>query len=73
MYTVVCEEAKAFDNLTDAIAYAATVGKFVTITGDTMELCGVFGVDGVNDGKLPDGSDYTFFKHTDSLKARRGG
>lgn len=73
MYTVVSEDSKEFNTLIDAMAYAATLGRFVTIKGDGMEICGVFGAAGVVDGKLPDGSDYTFFKRRDSIKARRKG
>lgn len=73
MYTVVSEDSKEFTTLIEAMAYAKTLGTFVTISGEGMEICGVFGVAGVENGKLPDGNEYTFFKRRDSLKARRKG
>ena len=48
--------------LNEAMAYAKTVGIFVTIKGPEFEVCGVFGVDSIRDGKCPDGVDYTWNK-----------
>ena len=73
MYTVVSEDSKEFQTLTDAMAYAATLGTFVTIKGEGMEICGVFGAAGVVDGKLPNGGEYTFFKRRDSIRVRMRG
>ena len=73
MYAVVGEEVKEFTTLDEAMKYAKTLGVFVTIEGGGMQICGVFGVAGIENGKLPSGHDYTFFKRRDSLKARRKG
>ena len=51
-----------FVDLGGAILYSQQLGQFVTITGDGMEIVGVFGADSVKDGKLPDGHDYTWKK-----------
>ena len=48
--------------LTEALAFAKTVGMFVTIKGSDFEVCGVFGVDSVKDGKCPDGITYDWNK-----------
>jgi len=50
------------DTLDGAMAFAKTVGMFVTIRGPDFEVCGVFGVDTVRDGKTPDGVAYTWNK-----------
>ena len=50
------------DTLNGAMAFAKTVGMFVTITGPDFEVCGIFGVDTVKDGKCPDGIDYDWNK-----------
>jgi hypothetical protein len=50
------------DTLDGAMAFAKTVELFVTIKGPDFELCGVFGVDSVRDGKTPDGVPYTWNK-----------
>ena len=50
------------DTLDQAMAYAKTVGIFVTIKGPEFEVCGVFGVDTVRDGKTPDGVAYDWNK-----------
>jgi hypothetical protein len=44
------------------MAYARALGEFVTITGNGMEIVGVFGADSIRDGKCPDGVDYTWMK-----------
>ena len=41
---------------------ARALGEFVTITGNGMEIVGVFGADSIRDGKCPDGVDYTWMK-----------
>ena len=71
MYSVIHETTTEFSNLIDAMAFAKTLNRFVTIKGDDFELCGVFGASGVIDNKLPDGSEYTFFKRRDSISARK--
>jgi hypothetical protein len=48
--------------LAEAMLFAKTVATFVTITGPDFEVCGVFGVDSVRDGKCPDGIAYDWNK-----------
>lgn len=50
------------DTLDEAMSYAKTLGMFVTIKGPEFEVCGVFGVDSVKDGKCPDGVAYDWNK-----------
>jgi len=50
------------DTLDGAMAFAKTVGMFVTIIGTNFEVCGIFGVDSVKDGKCPDGIAYDWDK-----------
>ena len=44
--------------LDDAMAFAKGYDEFVTITNGQMEFVGRFGVDAVEDKKLPDGTSY---------------
>jgi len=44
------------------MACAKTVGIFVTIKGPEFEVCGVFGVDSIREGKCPDGVAYDWNK-----------
>ena len=64
MYNVVCNdvELERFITLNEAMAYAKTVGAFVTIKGPDFEVVGRFGVDSVRDGKCPDGVTYDWNK-----------
>lgn len=64
MYTVKSDTSvkDGFTTLTEAMEYAATTNEFVTITGGELEIVGVFGVDSVEDGKCPNGDDYTWKK-----------
>jgi hypothetical protein len=48
--------------LDEAMAFAKTVGMFVTIKGPDFEVCGVFGVDTVRNGFCPDGVAYDWNK-----------
>ena len=48
--------------LDEAMAFAKTVGMFVTIKGPDFEVCGMFGVDSVKDGLCPDGVAYDWNK-----------
>lgn len=57
--TVVKEDLETLD---DAMEYAKSLNEFVTITGGELEIVGMFGVDGVKDGKCPSGDDYTWKK-----------
>lgn len=49
-------------SLDEAMAFAKTVGTFVTIKGSDFEVCGIFGVDSVKDGVCPDGVAYDWNK-----------
>ena len=51
-----------FPTLDSAMQAAKAVGFFVTIKGPNFEVCGVFGVDSVKDGKCPDGVAYDWNK-----------
>jgi hypothetical protein len=53
---------ETFDTLDLAMNYAKTLDKFVTISGDSFEVVGLFGVDSVVDGKCPDGVAYDWNK-----------
>ena len=50
------------ETLDEAMAFAKTVGMFITIKGPDFEVCGIFGVDAVKDGKCPDGVAYDWNK-----------
>jgi hypothetical protein len=54
----------AFDVITldEAMHTAKIMNEFVTITGPGFEVCGMFGVDSVKDGKCPDGVAYDWNK-----------
>ncbi len=56
----VCEED--VNNLSLALAKATELGILVTINGGGMEIVGVFGADSVNNGNLPNGEKYTWYK-----------
>jgi hypothetical protein len=60
-----------FDTLDEAMAFAKTVGTFVTIKGTDFEVCGVFGVDSVKDGVCPDGVAYDWNKASRIGAAKR--
>jgi len=65
MYNVISKSGLPLfvsDTLDGAMAFAKTVGMFVTINGPDFEVCGIFGVDAVKDGKCPDGVDYDWNK-----------
>ena len=55
-------ELDGFETLDSAMQAAKAVGFFVTIKGPDFEVCGVFGVDSVEDGKCPDGIAYDWNK-----------
>ena len=63
MYKVIGKE-ETFKVLTlaEAMNIARHMNEFVRIIGKDFELCGIFGVDSVNEGKLPSGHDYTWKK-----------
>lgn len=58
-------------SLDEAMRYAKKTNKFVTIQGPDFEVCGVFGVDSVVDGKTPDGVAYTWNKASRIGKTRK--
>ena len=49
-------------SLDEAMKYAKALNEFVTITGPDFEVCGMFGVDSVKNGKCPDGVAYDWNK-----------
>lgn len=54
--------SKEFVTLDEAMKFSKTLNCFVTIKGNGMEIVGKFGSDAVDNGKLPDGTDYTWMK-----------
>jgi hypothetical protein len=65
MYKVISKNKLTLNScptLAEAMAFAKTVNMFVTIKGPDFEVCGVFGVDTVKDGKCPDGVAYDWNK-----------
>jgi hypothetical protein len=56
------ESPKECASLDDAMAFAKSLGNFVTIKGPDFEVCGRFGVDEVKNGKCPDGVAYDWNK-----------
>jgi hypothetical protein len=58
------------ETLDEAMAFAKTVGMFVTIKGSDFEVCGMFGVDAVSDGVCPDGVAYDWNKASRIGRAR---
>jgi len=55
-------EIESFITLGEAMEFAKSLGAFVTISGNGMEIVGCFGADSIVDGKCPDGVDYTWMK-----------
>jgi len=53
---------EAVKDLSEAMAFAKELGILVTINGDGMEIVGVFGADSVNNGLLPNGDKYSWYK-----------
>lgn len=51
-----------FLDLAGAMEYAKSLNEFVTIYGNGFEICGMFGVDSVANGKTPDGVAYDWNK-----------
>ena len=65
MYKVISKNGFTLNvcqTLSEAMAFAKTVGMFVIIKGPEFEVCGIFGVDSVKDGKCPDGIVYDWNK-----------
>jgi hypothetical protein len=63
MYKIIGKE-ETFKVLTlgEAMNVAKSMNEFVTIKGTDFEVCGIFGVDTVKDGKCPDGVAYDWNK-----------
>jgi hypothetical protein len=63
MYKIIGKE-ESFKVLTlaEAMNVAKSLNEFVTIKGADFEVCGIFGVDTVKDGKCPDGVAYDWNK-----------
>ncbi len=56
-------ELDGFPTLDSALKAAKAVGFFVTIKGPgDFEVCGIFGVDSIREGKCPDGVAYDWNK-----------
>jgi len=55
-----CEEE--VKDLSEAMAFAKELGILVTINGGGIELVGVFGSDWIENGRLPNGDPYTWYK-----------
>jgi hypothetical protein len=53
---------KEFESLDLAMQYAKTLNEFIVIKSKDFEICGMFGVDSVKDGKTPDGVVYDWNK-----------
>jgi hypothetical protein len=64
MYKVIRneKEVERFITLNEAMAFAKSLGTFVTIKGPDLEVVGKFGVDAIVDGKCPDGVAYDWNK-----------
>ena len=63
MYNVATPtHSQEFETLDLAMAHARLLGEFVTITGNGMEIVGVFGTDSVENGRCPDGVAYDWMK-----------
>jgi len=55
-----CEEA--VKDLSEAMAFAKELGILVTINGGGMEIVGKFGADSIENGYLPNGDKYSWYK-----------
>ena len=53
---------KELPTLEEALEYAKSLGVFVSIVGNGMEIVGKFGVDEIVDGMTPDGHEYSWVK-----------
>lgn len=57
---IICEEEAK--DLALALAIATALGIPVTINGSGIEIIGTFGADSVNNGMLPNGTEYNWYK-----------
>ena len=65
MYKIISKNGLPLNScpsLDEAMAFAKIVGTFVTIKGPDFEVCGLFGVDTVQEGLCPDGVAYDWNK-----------
>ena len=63
MYKVIGkEETLKVLTLAEAMNVAKHMNEFVSIVGKDFEIVGRFGADSIEDGKCPDGVDYTWMK-----------
>jgi hypothetical protein len=63
MYKVIGKEKEQFFlTLESAMEHAKLMNEFVTIKSNDFEVCGMFGVDSIVNGKCPDGVAYTWNK-----------
>lgn len=51
-----------FEDFSQALNHSKTVDYFVTIRGDGIEFVGQMGVAAVENGLLPDGTPYSWYK-----------
>jgi hypothetical protein len=72
MYTVIGKEEtfKVF-TLAEAMNIAKHMNEFVTIKGRDFEVCGIFGVDSIENGVCPDGVAYDWNKASRIGRTRR--
>jgi hypothetical protein len=74
MYKVLNRVGIEIDNyqtLDLAMNAAKHIGSFVTIKGPDFEVCGIFGVDTIKDGKCPDGIAYDWNKKSRIGRVRK--
>lgn len=75
MYTLFSKngnELDGFETLDSAMLAAKARGFFVTIKGpNDFEVCGVFGVDSIQDGVCPDGVQYDWNKNNRIGRVKR--
>lgn len=65
------EETFKVLTLAEAMNIAKSMNEFVTISAPNFEVCGLFGVDTVRDGKTPDGVAYDWSKAGRIGRAKR--
>jgi len=56
------EKSLSFSTLDAAMTFGKNLDTVVTISNGDFEVVGKFGVDSIEDGKCPDGLDYTWMK-----------
>jgi hypothetical protein len=72
MYKVIGkEETFKVITLAEAMNIAKHMNEFVIIKGRDFEVCGIFGVDSIKDGKCPDGVAYDWNKASQIGRTRR--